>query len=440
MRTSRKTGQRRRSPSGRWMSVSTLPGLSAPTDPGTLRSSARKSGRSRQSRSHRAASEGRWGRKRPVNRKRSPTGEQTAVRVGLVRRLTERLVGAAGRNGSRKGSGARRFGWIKGLGFVAALAAVAVGGWAAYRFVTRSSYFAVRKVTFSPTEHVTEAELRGLAALSATDNIFSVDLEAVAARVASHPWVASAKAERRLPGEVHIEIIEQQAVAALSLGGFYLVNRKGRVFKKATLDEVRALPVITGIGRDAYRRKSASSLQAVQTALSAIDAYAARRGRPLLGEVHVDDRGAVTLYSRKKGIQIRLGRAAFHTKLSRFDAVWAALGKRRDLLRVVRLDNAVRPERVTVRLADDAELSLDQDGQPSGPEGSAKGDKVVAEAGSHKNGKAGKGRRRKARPVQGRAVARQGAMRKTARSPKGPGRSKSLPSAGQVADRSVISN
>jgi hypothetical protein len=70
-----------------------------------------------------------------------------------------------------------------------------------------------------------------------------------------------------------------------------------------------------------------------------------------VGEIHLDPDESITLYTRKKAIQIRLGKKNLEKKLLRLDAVLTALGKRALHLQTVRLDNNVRPERVTVRLA-----------------------------------------------------------------------------------------
>ncbi len=348
----RRTGRQRRTPSGRWTSVSTLPGVAAPTDPdrsSTGRSRHRTTGEHSAPRLRGRRFPGR--KRRPANRKRSPSAQHATVRPGLLLRVFSRLSLHSSVAGFRGNA------WPKALGVFVALAALSLGGYAGYRFVTSSHYFALRKVTFSPTEHVSAQQLRALAALSSKDNVFSLDLAAVARRVASHPWILSAKATRRLPGEIHVEVVEQQPVAAVLMGGMYLVNASGALFKRAAFDEARALPLVTGISRDEYEQRPGGARERIRIALAALRAYGARKGRPLLGEVHLDERNAVTLYARKTGLQIRLGRGAFLTKLSRFDAVWAALGDRRRLLRVVRLDNRVRPERVTVRLADDLDGS-----------------------------------------------------------------------------------
>ena len=390
----RKTGQRRRSPSGRWMSVSTLPGVAAPTEPARTSSGRARHRTTRERPAVKRPSRKRpFGRnKRPVNRKLSSSAEHPSAEPRPGRRLLSVLAfarfrsgrGAVTNEGPALHPGALRASWPKALGVLVALGALSLGGYVGYHFITSSHYFSVRKVTFSATEHVSSEELRALAALSSKDNVFSVDLAAVAGRVASHPWVLSAKARRRLPGEIHIQVVEQQAAAAVLMGAMYLVNPKGDLFKRARYDEARALPLVTGIGRDEYEHNPREAKERIHVALDAILAYGSRKGRPLLGEVHVDERSSVTLYTRKTGLQIRLGRGAFLAKLSRFDAVWAALGDRRRNLRVVRLDNRVRPERVTVRLADDADLTSDSTRPDAGGNRAARGTRKGAGGGSDK--------------------------------------------------------
>ncbi len=229
------------------------------------------------------------------------------------------------------------------------LVAGAVG---ALVFVTRSAYFRVQAYTFGPMAHVTAEELQRFAGLRTGGNIFSVDLEAVAERVAAHPWVASARAKRILPGRIHVEVKERQAAAAVLMGNLYLVDPGAVIFKRAGPAEARGLVVITGVSRRDYEARRSEARRLLRLGLEVLALYKSRRDRPPLGEIHVERSGAVTLYTARRGLQIRLGRSGFLAKLRRLDVLLTALGKDAARLQVVRLDNDVRPDRITVRLAE----------------------------------------------------------------------------------------
>ena len=236
-------------------------------------------------------------------------------------------------------------------GVLVGLALLAGGAIGATAFVTRSSYFRVRSYTFGPLTHVTADQLRRFAHLKPGGNIFAVDLEDVARRVAAHPWVAAARARRRLPGRIHIEVTERQAAAAVLMGRFYLTDPHGTVFKRARPSEMADLVVITGITREEFDRERIRAVRRLQQALEVLRLYKSRPYRPPLAEIHISDSGEATLYTRRHGMQIRLGRGGWLAKLKRLDVLLTALGKDAARLRVVHLDNDVRPDRITVRMA-----------------------------------------------------------------------------------------
>src|SRR5262245_16912749 len=131
-----------------------------------------------------------------------------------------------------------------GLAF--ALGGVAAGGtW----FFTHSKHFAVQNVRSSPTAHVSAESLAARAGVALGQNLFAVDLEEVARDVLAEPWIARATARRELPSTIALDVVEREAACVVSLGGLYLADAEGRVFKRATPEEAARLPVVTGIER-----------------------------------------------------------------------------------------------------------------------------------------------------------------------------------------------
>ncbi|HET6284968.1 MAG TPA: FtsQ-type POTRA domain-containing protein, partial [Polyangia bacterium] len=102
---------------------------------------------------------------------------------------------------------------------LAFLAGAAYGGNRAVRHVIASPRFAVREVRVAATPHVRREDVAALAAVNPGDRLLSVDTDVVAARVAAHPWVASARVRRELPATLVIDVVERRAVAAALLGG-----------------------------------------------------------------------------------------------------------------------------------------------------------------------------------------------------------------------------
>jgi cell division protein FtsQ len=240
------------------------------------------------------------------------------------------------------------------------IAGTIFGGRLLVRHVVASPRFAVREVRADATAHVAREDIVALAGVSEGDQLLAVDTDAVAARVAQHPWVAAVRVRRQLPSALVVEVVERRAVASVLLGTLYLIDDAGRPFKRATLDEADGLPVITGIARDQYTLARLATEAAFREALGLLDAYratdglAARRAsgpRPELSEIHVDPRAGYSLVFFEGGGEVRLGRGDWPGKLARLDEILTAVGPRGpSALRAVYLDGPTQ-DRVAVRLA-----------------------------------------------------------------------------------------
>ena len=174
----------------------------------------------------------------------------------------------------------------------------------------------------------------------------------MAARLATHPWILSARVRRELPSTLAIEVTERHAVASALLGALYLLDEAGRPFKRATFAEADGLPVITGVTRDQYAAVRGTSEAVFRQALALSAAYSdGHPERPKLSEVHVDTRAGFSLVLYDGSGEIRLGRGDFEAKLARLDRIFAALGPRSPAaLQTVYLDGPLS-DRVAVRMA-----------------------------------------------------------------------------------------
>ncbi len=238
-----------------------------------------------------------------------------------------------------------------------ALACAAAGGLTAgvvfgWRYVTRSSKFAIADIRFQGVTHAPVDELERHLPLSKGDNIFRADLRAAARDLLQHPWVADAKLHRELPQTVVVEVTERQPAAAVHLEALYLVDRAGKVFKRATMDEADGLLVVTGIDRDQYVDDTPSTEALIREAL---DTAAAWGNRAALSEANVHPTLGVTLYLRDGGTEVRLGRGDLPRKLARYDYLSRELARRGEKPRAFVLDSVTRPDRVAVRLSTQAQ-------------------------------------------------------------------------------------
>jgi len=281
---------------------------------------------------------------------------------------------------------ARRL-WIvvKGLAALAALAGAVYAGRLVVQHVVASPRFALAELRIGPTTHVDRAELVARAGVTLGDRLLALDTDAVAARLARHPWIVAARVRRELPATLVIDVTERHAAAVAVVGGLYLVDDAGHPFKRATLDEADGLIVLTGVSRDQYAGLRDASEAAFREALALYAAYqhpdslaAARHGtasaasggnggparaagtsgRPALSEIHIDPRNGFSLFLYDGSGAIRLGRGDIADKLARVDEILADLGPTGlSALQVMHLDGPTS-DRVPVRFAHPPEPSV----------------------------------------------------------------------------------
>lgn len=234
------------------------------------------------------------------------------------------------------------------LGVVAAL-------WLGYQFVTTSARYAITSIEVRGTSRLSADEIRAALPVAAGDNVFLASPDAVARELRRHPWIASARAQRILPGTILVEIREHEPAAVAMLGEPYLVGPDGHPFKREEGDGA-GLPIVTGLDREAYRRDPAGTARAITAALDALARWRSGPERPPIGELHLGAHGALTLRTAGRGAAIELGASAetLEDRLRAFDTVWAELRddtRERGRARTFHLD--ARPDHVTVAFAKD---------------------------------------------------------------------------------------
>lgn len=149
-------------------------------------------------------------------------GEPPSARPAVDPRFRERRIAV------RKDAGRRRLERLVLLVVVAALALAGV-------IVLRSPVLDVDEVTVAGTTRLGADDIRAAADIRPGSPLLLVDLGGAAAGIERLPWVADAEVTRDLPGRVHVEVREREAVAVVSGGGTaVLVDVAGRVLEEAT--------------------------------------------------------------------------------------------------------------------------------------------------------------------------------------------------------------
>lgn len=164
--------------------------------------------------------------------------------------------------------------------------------------VVRPDAWLVERVEFEGHERATEAQLRHLADLRNGTSVWGVDLAAVSAGVARHPWVARAEATRRFPTTVVVRVTEHEPVALLAFeDALYYVDSQGTPFLQATSDDLDHV-VLAGIDRDLEEAHPDLPRLVIRDALWLLDEL---DGRELLPRERVSD----LQFHRTRGFTVR---------------------------------------------------------------------------------------------------------------------------------------
>lgn len=264
---------------------------------------------------------------------------------GSNRRRVDRVPGARRRWAARA--------VIRALPALAGAAAAVLGVTLAWHQLLAGELFRIREIRFEGLARATPEELLEISPVQRGDHLLLCDVDVAAAALRRHPWVSSAEVRRDLPSALEVHVVERRPAAIVDLGGLYLVDAKGEVFKRALPGDGLDLPVITGIAREAWveRREEVEPLLSAALTLLARWAERGLAVREPVSEIHLDPDYGTTLYAGDDGLEVRLGQGDLPEKLERLERVLSALAADGQRAEVLHLDNRRRPDWVAVRLA-----------------------------------------------------------------------------------------
>ncbi|MBN2497851.1 MAG: FtsQ-type POTRA domain-containing protein [Deltaproteobacteria bacterium] len=236
------------------------------------------------------------------------------------------------------------------------LASFGVGlGFAAYKvavYLYTSPALAVRRIEVHGNERASMRDLLSAAGLREGSNIFEVDTQRARRRLLEHPWVRAAKVKRVVPDRIVVEIEEHIPAALVELGGLYLVDPQGIVFKRLLPVERFDLPLVTGIDRRGYNADPAGSRERIVGALDLIhliEKTDCLQGRSL-AELHVDELLGPTIVLDPGGISVRLGSRSPAARLPLLCRLLREIESRSMHAHVILLDRSTRLDRASVLL------------------------------------------------------------------------------------------
>jgi cell division protein FtsQ len=152
----------------------------------------------------------------------------------------------------------------------------------------------------------------------------------------THPWICSARVERRFPHSLHVTVEREVPVAVVLVDGLFYMNPKGRLFKAVDLDESLDFPVVTGVS--ALAAESREQLKQAAHIINALRRQEAPWSVEGLSEVHVGSEGYVSLYFEHLNAEIKTAWGDVGGKITGLDRLVSHLRENGKLGRVAAID------------------------------------------------------------------------------------------------------
>lgn len=218
--------------------------------------------------------------------------------------------------------------WL--LPMAAAVAAFATPflGARAYEYLMSTGHFMVREVVIAGVDTIERPDVLELAGIRAGTHVLSSDLDAMARRIRTHPWIANAVVERELPDRLIVTIDEHRPVAHVVLDRLWLVNGSGEPFSEVPRGQSLDLPLITGVSPTAFMPDATEGERAMARAdiraavnLARLYTEVGLANRWPVGEVRIEPGGRATIVVSNLGTEAVLGTGPYRQKLYRLEWV-----------------------------------------------------------------------------------------------------------------------
>ena len=201
--------------------------------------------------------------------------------------------------------------------------------------------FRIASIALAGQKHVSRAEILSLAGVTERASLLLLDAAAARARLETNPWIAHATVLKLYPDRLQIGVIEREAFALWQKDGkLSVIAADGTVLEPYAAQRFGHLPLVVGRGAEI---KAPEILALIERHASIRDAV---RAAVLIAERRWNLR-------LKNGIDVRLPETDIEPALARL----VALDRDNKLIsRDLAVIDLRLPDRVTVRLSDDAAL------------------------------------------------------------------------------------
>ena len=225
---------------------------------------------------------------------------------------------------SRSGSIGRD--WLRAAVLLVMILFVTAGLIYGFNYAISAPCFVIKATSVKGCRELTEKDILALAALKSSQTIFSVNMEAMARRIASQPWVKNVAIGREFPNRLTFEVQERAALALCRRGDeFYLFDKDGVFFKKLEAGDEVDVPVLTG-----YYQNEQLNKELFDITMVLMKTLAVSKSFPNLhaiSEINGSDVSGLSLYT-ENGFCLKLGFGNYENKLKRLLPVITALNKK----------------------------------------------------------------------------------------------------------------
>jgi len=185
--------------------------------------------------------------------------------------------------------------------------------------------FVLDTVSVVGAHRIAAEELVGASGIAAGTSVLTLDPAAVSERLASHPWITSARVTTFLPRKLLVAVVEREPEAIVEIGAppnAWLVDASGTPFALATGIDHEMHPTIVGVADAQPGRPHPLLVEGVHIA-----GAVARHGLPPARRVQVGDGGPRSLPELLLGPRERrvvLGGGELEAKLDRLSWILKA--------------------------------------------------------------------------------------------------------------------
>jgi len=184
---------------------------------------------------------------------------------------------------------------------------------AGYKYIQNLDYFKIQHVNISGHKKYGLEKIVSLSKIQGGTSIFSANLREISQNLESAPWINRSVVKRKFPNIIEIAIKEYDPIAIVKLDNYYLTDKNGILFKKASKNEM-CLPKITGLTKSdlATNNKTAQMMD------SALDLIRNMKDKNILNNdltIVMDKTFGITLLNYKGNIRTSLGFENFSDKL-----------------------------------------------------------------------------------------------------------------------------